>query len=117
MNNPDEPETQRYFSEAPLPPSLSFILSNNNLVFFSGGAEFPGKEEGLSPVSSSFGIEKDNKDYFPVIPKKITDPGSPYKWLYEFVYTKIDDYSKNREAVIMGRGASEMATVQIWKTF
>jgi hypothetical protein len=117
VNNPEEPEIQRYFSNAPLPPSVSLIFSDNNLVFFSGGSEFPEREEGLSPVGSSFGIEKDNKEYFPLVPKKITDPKSPYKWLYEFVYTKTDAYTKNREAVIMGRKETETATVQIWKSF
>lgn len=112
-----ELKTQRYFSAKPLPPSVSFMIINNELVFFSGGVEFPEVEDGLNPVSSSFGIEKDNKKYFPLKPKKVTDPTSPYKWVYEFQYQKNDGYSNQGKVFSGVRKEVETATIQIWKTF
>jgi hypothetical protein len=111
------PEKKSYFSTKPEPPVTSFLFSNNNLVFFSGGVEFPEQEEGVNPVSSSFGIEKDNKKYFPLAPKKISDPNSPYKWLYEFEYHNEDGYSKEGKVFSTGRKEIESATIQIWKSF
>ena len=110
-------EQQRYFSSAPLPPTVSFIFKNNELIFFSGGVEFPEVEDGLSPVSSSFGIEKDNKKYFPLKPVKVTDPNSPYKWVYEFEYKNEAGYSQQGKVIKQGSKEVETATVQIWKTF
>ena len=112
-----EPQRQRYFSTKPQPPMASFLFANNNLVFFSAGVEFPEQEEGLNPVSSSFGIEKDNKKYFPLAPKKISDPNSPYKWLYEFEYRNEEGYSKEGKVFSTGRKEIESATILIWKSF
>lgn len=110
-------EQQLYFSSAPLPPTASFIFKNNELIFFSGGVEFPEVEDGLSPVSSSFGIEKDNKKYFPVKPKKVSDPNSPYKWVYEFEYNNEEGYSQQGKVFKQGSKEVESATIQIWKSF
>ena len=109
-------EYQRYFSAKPLPPSVSFLFNNNDLVFFSAGVEFPEPEEGLNGVSGSFGIEKNNKQYFPLKPKKVTDPNSPYKWLYEFEFKNQEGYS-NGGVISQEKKEVETAIVQIWKTF
>ena len=110
-------ERQNYFSASPLPPAVSLLFKNNELVFFSGGVEFPEQEEGLNPVNSSFGIEKDHKDYFPVKPKKVTDPNSVYKWVYEFQYRNVDGISKEGKTFSYGSKEGEGAVVQIWKSF
>src|SRR5688572_20809087 len=50
-----KPTTQVYSSSfSPLPPGVSFIFKNNELVFFSADVPFPEKEEGLNPPSGSF---------------------------------------------------------------
>lgn len=110
-------EKQRYFSSSPLPPTASFIFKNNDLIYFSGGVEFPEVEDGLSPVSSSFGIEINDKKYFPLKPKRVTDPNSPYKWVYEFEYKNEEGYNKQGKVFKQGSKEVESATVQIWKTF
>lgn len=109
-------EQQRYFSSSPQPPAVSFIFKNNDLVFFSGGVEFPEVEDGLSPVSSSFSLNDEDKG-FPVKPKKITDPNSPYKWVYEFEYRNEDGYNKQGKVFKQGSKEVETAVVQIWKSF
>ena len=87
------------------------------MIYFSGGVEFPEVEDGLSPVGSSFGIEKDNEKYFPVKPKKVNDPNSPYKWVYEFEYKNEEGYSQQGEVFKQGSKEVETAIVQIWKSF
>lgn len=110
-------ERQRYVSEKPLPPLVSFLFNKEDLVFFSGGAEFPERDEGLGPVASSFGIEKDNKTYFPLKPKKISDPNSPYKWKYEIKYHAEEGYSNEGKVFTGGKKEIEWARVQILKSF
>ena len=113
----DKIKRQRYFSNSPLPPTVSILFKNNELVFFSAGVEFPEPKEGLNSVSGSFGIEKDNKDYFPVKPRKVTDPNSVYKWVYEIQYHQGDVSSKKGEVFSYGSTDSEGAFIQIWKSF
>lgn len=107
---------QRYFSILPLPPAVSLIFKNNELMFFSAGVEFPEPEEGLSPVSGSFGLNAKDKN-FPVKARKITDPDSPYKWVYEFEFNIEDGYSKDGKVFKGGRKETEGARVQVWKSF
>lgn len=110
-----ETKTDRKFSSAPLPPAGGFLFKNNELVFFSASVDFPTEEEGIE-VGSSFSLnEKD--EGFPVKPKKVTDPNSPYKWVYEFDYRKEDGYNKQGKVFKAGNKEMEGATVQIWKSF
>ncbi len=113
----DNVNRQRYFSSSPLPPAVSLMFKNSELVFFSASVEFPEREEGLSPVGGSFSIEKDNKDYFPLKAKKVTDPNSVYKWVYEFQYHRGDDLSKKGQVFNYSNTDGEGATIQIWKSF
>jgi hypothetical protein len=108
---------QRGFSDRPLPPSISFVMKNNELIFFSSGLEFPEVEDQLSPVTGSFGIEINNKKYFPVKPVKISDPNSPYKWFYLIEYDASQVNNNNNAGFSAGSNEKEIAVIQIWKSF
>ena len=112
----EKTEIQTYNSNSPLPPSVSFTFKNNELVFFSAGVEFPEAEDGLNPVGGSFSLNHEFKG-FPVKPKKVTDPKSQFKWVYEFEYNNKEGYAQQNKLMKQGKKDEESAIIQIWKTF
>ena len=114
-----EINTQQAFSSSPLPPSVSFIIQNNELIFFSCSIEFPEKEDSLSPLAGTFGITKDDRDprnnepWLPVKGKKITDPNSPYKWEYVLDYINKETNDRSGTVFKMGKKETEHAQVRI----
>ncbi|MDQ3683816.1 MAG: hypothetical protein M3352_12210, partial [Bacteroidota bacterium] len=105
-------------SDAPETPMISMKFKNNELVYFTGSLEFPEDKSGKMPMGGSIGIMKDDPKYYPVKPKKITDPNSPYKWEYIINYKNDNPQSLNLGFLGKGEGKSaEISTVRIYSAF
>lgn len=104
-------------SETPLAPAISMQFKNNELIFFSCALDFPVDAEDKQPTGGSFGIEINNKTYFPLKPVKITDPNSPYKSVYIIEYKTSDNFAPSGKVMKFDKYESEIATVKIYSPF
>lgn len=108
---------ENIISYAPLPPGISMMFKNNDLVFFSCSFDFPPDADEKQPPGGSFGIEINNKKYFPVKAKKNTDPQSTYQWVYELNYKSNDGYNLNNQIYKSEKKELETAAIRIYSTF
>jgi hypothetical protein len=110
-------EFEAIVSDDPLPPSISMMFKNNQLVFFSCGFDFfPDKNDKSAP-GGEFGIELNNKKYFPLKGIKITDPKTVYKTVYILEYRNIDTSASDAKMMKQEKNEMEVATVKIYSTF
>ncbi len=103
--------------DQPSTPVIVIMFKNNELIFFSCDLEFRQGREGRDFVPTGFSIEKDDPEYFPLKPKKITDPNSPYKWEYIINYKKNDGYKKDDGIVKANQTEVVIATVRIYSAY
>jgi hypothetical protein len=114
---PDPLKYKNIQFDQPSTPVIGMMFKNNELIFFSCDLEFRQGIEGRDFVSTGFSIKKDDPEYFPLKPRKITDPNSPYKWEYIINYKKTD---ASKMDLGLGKGESTevaTATVRIYSAF
>ncbi len=105
-------------SDTPTTPIISMMFKNNELIYFTGSLDFPENKDGKMPQGGSIGIAKDDPEYYPVRPKQVTDPNSPYKWEYTINYKKEDAQSINVWGLGKGEGkVAEVSTVRVYSAF